>query len=166
VKRTLIRNLYLTILSSLILLISGSCFGSPATSPGTSGIPSPNGNTSASNGQKIYETATSASGEPITYTGGPGMMMQTRLACTNCHGPQGHGGTVTLMMQRFDVPNITWPVLISQTTDTPAYTEETVKRAITQGIDSAGGPLNYPMPRWQISPQDLNDLLAFIKTLR
>jgi len=94
------------------------------------------------------------------------MMMQTGLACVTCHGPQGVGGTTTFMMQRFDVPNITWPVLSSTSNYTPSYTEDTVKRAITQGIDSEGSPLEYLMPRWQMSPNDLNDLVAFIKTLR
>ncbi len=42
----------------------------------------------ASNGERIYFSATSASGSSISYQGGPtgGMMMQ-RLACARCHGP-------------------------------------------------------------------------------
>ena len=53
------------------------------------------GNSFSSNGQGIYFTAESASEQPITYSGGPGTMMQSRLACVTCHGPEGHGGTVT-----------------------------------------------------------------------
>jgi cytochrome c oxidase subunit II len=117
----------------------------------------------SSNGQRIYFTAESASGQSITYTGGPGMMTQGRLVCVNCHGSEGHGGRVNFMMQSFDVPNIAWPEL---TADDPPYTEETLKRAITQGLDPAGDPLKYPMPRWQISDPDLNDLVSFIKTLK
>ena len=117
----------------------------------------------SSNGQRIYFTAKSASGQPITYSGGPGTMMSGRLTCVNCHGSEGHGGRVTLMMQSFDVPNIAWPEL---TADDPSYTEETLKRAITQGLDPDGDPLKYPMPRWQISDPDLNDLVGFIKTLK
>ena len=41
-------------------------------------------------------------------------MMRGPLACVNCHGPEGHGGTVNLMMQTFDVPDITWPELTAQ----------------------------------------------------
>jgi cytochrome c oxidase subunit 2 len=95
-------------------------------------------------------------------------MMQGPLACATCHGPEGHGGTVQFMMQSFDVPNITWPVLTGPDPDMqhPPYTEETLKRAITQGLDPGGGELEYPMPRWQMSAQDLNDLVAFIKTLK
>jgi cytochrome c oxidase subunit II len=121
------------------------------------------GQSFSSNGQRIYFTAENASGQPITYSGGPGTMMSGRLTCVNCHGPKGHGGRVTLMMQSFDVPNIAWPEL---TADDPPYTEETLKLAITQGLDPAGDPLKYPMPRWQISNPDLNDLVGFIKTLK
>jgi len=120
----------------------------------------------SSNGQRIYFTATSNSGERITYYGGPGGMMQGTLACVNCHGPKGHGGKVNFMMQTFDVPNITWSTLTGQYEDHQPFTEETVKQAITQGFDPAGNSLEYPMPRWQMSEQDLNDLVSFIKTLK
>ena len=122
----------------------------------------------SSNGQRIYFTSSSVSGDQITYTGGPGGMMQGPLACATCHGKEGHGGTVQFMMQSYDVPNITWPELTGPDPDMehPPYTEETLKRAITQGLDPGGGQLEYPMPRWQMSTQDLNDLVSFIKTLK
>jgi cytochrome c oxidase subunit 2 len=94
------------------------------------------------------------------------MMMTVGLACVNCHGSEGHGGKVAIMMQTIDVPSITWPTLTGQYEDHPPYTEETLKRAITQGVDPARNELEYPMPRWQMSAQDLNDLVAFIKTLK
>ena len=94
------------------------------------------------------------------------MMMQAALACVNCHGPEGHGGTVYFMMQSFDIPNITWPDLTGPHMDHPPYTQETLKRAITQGLDPGGNDLEYPMPRWQMSASDLNDLAAYIMTLK
>jgi cytochrome c oxidase subunit 2 len=123
------------------------------------------GNSFSSNGQRIFFSAESDSGKPITYSGGPGMM-QSRIACVNCHGQDGHGGRVRMMMYDFDVPNITWPELTAQGHDYPPYTEDTLKQAIVQGIDPAGEPLEYPMPRWQMSDSDLNDLVGFIKTLK
>ncbi len=93
-------------------------------------------------------------------------MMSGPLACVNCHGQGGHGGRVNFMMQSYDVPNITWPELSAKDTDRPAYTVETLKGAIAEGLDPAGNPLEYPMPRWQMSPQDLNDLVSFIMTLK
>ncbi len=50
--------------------------------------------------------------------------------------------------------------------DRPASTDATIKRAITQGVDPAGESLDWTMPRWQMSAQDLNDLLAYLKTLK
>ena len=94
------------------------------------------------------------------------MMLQAGLACVDCHGPEGRGGTVCIMMQSIDVPDITWPELTGQHMDHQPYTVETVKQAITQGIDPAGNPLEYPMPLWQMSTRDLNDLVAFIETLK
>jgi cytochrome c oxidase subunit II len=123
------------------------------------------GNSFDSNGQRIYFTATSVSGEAITSSGGPGMMMM-RLACVNCHRPGGHGGRINMMMYSVDVPNISWPELTAQDMDHPPYTEETLKRAIIQGIDPAGSPLKYPMPRWRMSDNDLNDLVNYIETLK
>ena len=116
-----------------------------------------------SNGERIYFTSTSNSGDPITYTGG---VMMMRLACVNCHGPEGHGGTVRMMMYSFDVPNITWPVLTSPAEDRTAYTENSLKKAITTGIDPTGSQFEAPMPVWQMSDSDLSDLVAFIKTLK
>jgi hypothetical protein len=116
-----------------------------------------------SNGQRIYLTATSASGTPISYQGGPMVGMMGGLACVMCHQTDGHGGQVTLMGQSFQPPNISWPGLIS---DDPPYTEVTVKRAITLGLDSGGSRLDWPMPRWSMSASDLDDLVAYLKTLR
>ncbi len=181
-----LKHLLSIMLSLPMLFILGGCAspGGTATSPGviTSPVvsptssapiispasitPVPTANASVSNGQRIYNITTSASGEPITYTGGPCMMMSVGLTCATCHGPEGHGGTVHFMRQTFDVPSITWPVLTAPDMDHPPYTEETLKRAITQGLDPAGNPLEYPMPRWQMSAQDLNDLVSFIKTLK
>jgi cytochrome c oxidase subunit II len=129
-----------------------------------------------SNGERIYFIASDASGQTITYQGGfsgggmAGGGMSERLACANCHGPKGHGGRVTTMMQSFDAPNITWPALTEAgrdgEIDHPSYTVETVKRAITEGVDPDNQPLKPPMPRWSMSASDLNDLAGYLQTLR
>jgi cytochrome c oxidase subunit 2 len=137
----------------------------------------------ASNGERIYFTATSANG-PISYTGGPsGGMMGGRgmmeLACADCHGRDGRGGEHVVAMTAIDAPDIRWSTLTEsehgeQSTqgqgeegemDHPPYTAETFKRAVTQGLDPGGNPLEPAMPRWNMSDQDLNDLIVFLKTL-
>ena len=131
------------------------------------------GSSYASNGERIYFTATSSSGNPVTYTGS--ITMLHSISCVNCHGADGRGGRVNMMMWSFDVPDITWEHLTSEEHDEngtgeedhehPPYTEETVKRAITEGVDPAGEPLDEEMPRWNMSEKDLDDLISFLKTL-
>lgn len=123
--------------------------------------------TYTSNGERIYFTATSASGAPISYNGGIFVGMG-RMACVTCHGPDGHGGSTTMMGALVQAPNITWPVLTSPDPDMehPPFTEQTVKNAIANGVDPAGHPLDQRMPRWTMTPADLDDLVGYLKTLR
>jgi cytochrome c oxidase subunit II len=118
------------------------------------------------NGRQIYFTATSQRGSPITSDLQMGMMGGGMMTCATCHGPDGRGGQVTFMMQYYTAPDIRHKTLTSNAMqDHPPYTDETIKRAITQGLDPGGDPLQYPMPRWTMSAADLDDLVAFLKTL-
>jgi cytochrome c oxidase subunit II len=131
----------------------------------------------SSNGERIYFTASSARGAPVTYALSPGfgggMMgggMMGRLACANCHGPDGRGGQVQMGMYSFTAPDIRYTTLTAPMSHDageshPPYTDATIRRAITEGVDPAGEPLKAPMPRWQMSAGDLDDLVAFLKTL-
>ena len=47
----------------------------------------------------------------------------------------------------------------------PPYTDETIKRAITQGVDPGGESLDWMMPRWRMTDEQLNDLIVYLKTL-
>jgi cytochrome c oxidase subunit II len=155
----------LSVVVGLVTLLALAGCGLVGGSAGSS-----EGRSFGSNGERIYFTAQDASGQAITYQGGTAGMMSGRLTCAGCHGPEGHGGQVTLMMQTFDAPDITWPALTEagQTgeMDHPPFTVETVKRAITEGEDTAGQPLKPPMPRWSMSASDLNDLAGYLQTLR
>ena len=44
--------------------------------------------------------------------------------------------------------------------------EETIKIAITKGIKPTGEQLDEEMPGWNMSENDLNDLIDFLKTLQ
>jgi len=124
-----------------------------------------------SNGEQIYFTTTSQLGTHITSDMGMGMMGDGTIACADCHGPDGRGRQVWMMMRTFDAPDIRYRTLTSEemghreVEDHPAYTDETIKRAIIQGLNPAGEPLEWPMPRWTMTEEDLEDLLTFLKTL-
>ena len=116
-----------------------------------------------SNGERIYFTATSERGTAITYTVDPassGWMMGGQLACVSCHGPNGQGGKHNMgMMQVMDAKDIRWSVL------QPEFDAEKFRLAVVKGQDPDGTQLNPDMPRWNISDDDLADLIAFLKTL-
>ena len=117
-----------------------------------------------SNGERIYFTSTSERGTVISYTSGPAssgwMMMRGQLACVSCHGPNGRGGKHMMgMMQVMDSKDIRWSVL------QPEFDAEKFRLAVVKGQDPDGTQLNQDMPRWNISDDDLADLIAFLKTL-
>jgi mono/diheme cytochrome c family protein len=124
-----------------------------------------------SNGEQVYFTATSQRGTPITSSLRIGMMRGGRMACVGCHGPDGRGGQVRMMMNVFEAPDIRYGTLISgehseqDEHEHGPWTDATIKQAIMQGVEPNGEQLNWPMPRWTMSDQDLDDLLEFLKTL-
>ena len=86
----------------------------------------------------------------------------------NCHGPDGLGRPEGGQ----EPSTITWRTLVStiETTDTgkrtrPAYTEGLLRRAITMGFDPSGRVLNAGMPRYQLTHEDLDDLIAYLKVI-
>jgi len=120
------------------------------------------------NGERIYFTAESASGKTITRSGG--LFFMHRVACVTCHGEDGEGGRIVMMMWDIDVPNITWEHLTEEGHEDeheehPPYTEESLKKAIIEGIEPNGEEMDEFMPRWQMADEDLNDLIEFLKTL-
>ena len=121
----------------------------------------------SSNGKQIFTAATSQRGTPITSDIRTGMMMgNATVACASCHGPDGRGAHVQMMTGSVDAPDIRYATLTSgHMQDHPAYTDETIKRAITLGIDPGGKALQAPMPHWTMSADDLNDVVGYLKTL-
>lgn len=126
-----------------------------------------------SNGEQIYFTATSRRGTSISSDMGMGMMQGGMMTCASCHGPDGHGGQVRMMMRVIEVPDIRYEALTAEEHGEEGetemahelYTDETIKQAITQGVEPNGEPLDWPMPRWSMSDEDLDDLVEFLKTL-
>ena len=87
-------------------------------------------------------------------------MMGGQLACVSCHGLSGKGGEHSMgMMQVMDAKDIRWSVLEDE------FDAEKLRLAVVNGEDPDGTQLNSDMPRWNISDNDLTDLIIFLKTL-
>lgn len=128
-----------------------------------------------SNGERIYFTGTSERGGRIRQCGGPsfGGMMMGRLTCASCHGADGAGGQHWMHMQSMDAPDIRWSTLASgehgdhgeHGEGEEPYDDASFKRAVRDGLTPGGETLSSDMPRWDMGDADLEDLLAFLKTL-
>ena len=134
-----------------------------------------------SNGERIYFTATSERGTPITYTGGPiqGMMMTGgNLACVSCHGTDARGGRHVMHMETMGTPIIRWTALSSghdlggaghsdsEQEHLEAYTLENFRNAVENGKHPDGDEFSKDMPRWKMSEAELRDLMDYLKTLK
>jgi cytochrome c oxidase subunit II len=131
--------------------------------------------TFASNGEQIYYTGASAKTGPIPRTGGPGWVTHTGVGCVACHGVHGRGGVPVMMGTalpediRYQTLTATEPPKAGEkpeAMDHPPFTDATIKRAVIQGVDPANKPVDWTMPRWQLTDEDWTDLLAYLKTLR
>ncbi len=124
----------------------------------------------SSNGERIYYTSTSNSGKTVTADMGVGQMMSSMMACVNCHGEDGKGGTIQMMMSTYEVPDIRYSTLTEEEhghegEEHPPYNEDLIKKAITEGIEPDGEELEFPMPKWSMSDEDLDDLVDYLKSL-
>ena len=127
-----------------------------------------------SNGERIYYTGASERTGPIRFQGGPMWLAMHGGGCVSCHGINGRGG-VPVMMGTAIPTDIRYTVLTEKGAHGhskeeeeeahPPYTDELIKQAITQGLNPADKSLDWTMPRWEMTEEDLNDLIAYLKTL-
>jgi hypothetical protein len=117
-------------------------------------------------GRRIFETGVGAGGQPIVRTGGVGMM--ATAGCASCHGYDGLGRS-TMMFTSPDVTyaNLTDPagMLDPDGSRGSTYTDDLIRRAVTQGLDAEGAALSSAMPRWQLTDADWADLLLYLQSL-
>jgi ABC-type branched-subunit amino acid transport system substrate-binding protein len=88
------------------------------------------------------------------------------VPCISCHGADGRGSDNALASS-----NVSWNAMTSpdkhqhgQRVHAP-YDEETLARAITAGIDPDGNSLEAVMPRYNLSDEDMADLIAYLKVI-
>jgi ABC-type branched-subunit amino acid transport system substrate-binding protein len=117
-------------------------------------------------GERLYRNGVLVSGEPVKATVlGDVTASGAEFGCVACHAKSGMG---TVEGSRVAVP-VAWPFLraprrlISRAR--PAYTDETLARAIREGIDPGGNRLDPLMPRYSLSEEDTAALVAYLKQL-
>jgi len=143
-------------------------------------------------GERLYRTGIGADGAPVTaVTQGDIAIDGSQLTCVSCHRPSGMGTseggtyvppitaghlfnereiTVETRNDRFkeyykDLQSEQFYQDVMRSRQRPAYDAETLARAVTEGVDAAGKPLNPVMPRYRLSERDARDLVAYLQTL-
>ena len=119
-------------------------------------------------GKALYLRGESPSGREITALLGDIDVPASTLNCAGCHGLRGEGkteGGVT-------AGNLTWSNLIRPYGHThssgrkhSAFNERLFSRALVQGVDPTGNQLAVAMPRYEMSPEDISDLIAYLKRI-
>lgn len=125
----------------------------------------------ASSGERIYYLGIDSEGKRIRTRGGPPWLYGMGGSCVNCHGPDGRGGFPVMMGT--EVPSdIRFSNLMTgehgqggEGASGHRYTEEDIRRAITDGVEPDGERLDPTMPRYDMGDEDLNDLIGFLKIL-
>lgn len=115
----------------------------------------------SSNGERIFFTGINSEGEMLKNSHG----MQG-VGCAMCHGVDAKG----IVMMRMEMPDLRWSTLTDPKGHVhpggrkhPAFTEGSFKACVVAGVDPAGNQLNTMMPRWQMSNEDLDDLIEYLK---
>ncbi|HWW74486.1 MAG TPA: ABC transporter substrate-binding protein [Pyrinomonadaceae bacterium] len=119
-------------------------------------------------GRAIYLRGESPSGKEIGAVVGELDVPASTVTCAGCHGARGEGkteGGVT-------AGDLTWANLTKPYGHTHPtgrkhgpFTEESFARAVAEGVDPSGNAMLQAMPRFKMSPEDMADLLAYLKAI-
>ena len=121
-------------------------------------------------GKQIYFEGASPRGTEITAVVGDeaAVLPGSTMPCSSCHGSDGlgrpEGGVIPL--------DIRWSELVKTYGHVhhdgrrhPAFDDDSVIRSMIAGIDPANNPLDRSMPIYQMSGEDMQDLVAYMKVL-
>lgn len=120
-------------------------------------------------GKQIFQGGTSPSGgEILAVLSGGTELPAASLPCSSCHGEDGTGNPEGGVSPS----NLTWPALTrpydvetERGREHGPYDARSLRRAIATGIDPAGNELHLSMPRYQMSREDMDALVAYIRQL-
>lgn len=120
-------------------------------------------------GRRLYEEGTRADGTEVLARVGrdPAPVPASVLPCASCHGPDGRGRPEGAVVP----PSLRWRELtkayghVDGRRTHPPFDARTFARAVQEGVDPAGNPLDDAMPRYSLSRADLEALVAWLRRL-
>ena len=130
-------------------------------------------------GERLYQRGQLPSGEPVqALRQGGATVRGADAACVNCHRRSGLGsseGKITIppvagpylftprgkSLERLGVPFVDTARINHE-----AYTDESLGRAIRDGMDAKGRLLNSLMPRYAIDEATMSSLIEYLKDLK
>jgi ABC-type branched-subunit amino acid transport system substrate-binding protein len=121
-------------------------------------------------GRRLFHEGTNARGEPVrallAVSAAP--LTGAAVACGNCHGTDGRGRPEGGVLP----PDITWEELTKPYGHQHAngrrhgpFNERSFARALSEGIDPAGGRIDAAMPRYSLSATEVAALAAYLRQL-
>ncbi|MET0065255.1 MAG: hypothetical protein ABW076_02820 [Candidatus Thiodiazotropha sp.] len=124
-------------------------------------------------GKQLYSQGILPNGQQVkAVVQGDIAVQGDQLICETCHRRSGMGSTEGQEVVPAIAGHILFNPLQLPTSKPPAppvyrpaYTRETLLRAVTQGIDANGQPLNPFMPRYEIDGPALDVLMSYLDTL-
>ena len=130
-------------------------------------------------GETLYRRGLLSEAVPVQATREAGATLRgADAACANCHRRSGLGSSEG----RITIPPIAGPYLFiargqsleqqgipfvdTERLNHEAYTDESLARAIREGIGANGKPLNYLMPRYQLDDATMAALIEYLKDMK
>jgi ABC-type branched-subunit amino acid transport system substrate-binding protein len=119
-------------------------------------------------GKALYLRGESAAGREVSALVGELDVPAATVPCAGCHGLRGEGKTEAGVT----AGALTWSQLTRPDGHTHPtgrkhgpFNETSFVRAVVNGLDPAGNALLVAMPRYKLAPEDLADLLAYLKRI-
>lgn len=124
-------------------------------------------------GRQLYTQGVRSGGEQIRAVVQNDIQVEgDQLICETCHRRSGMGSTEGQQVVPAIAGHMLFKPLKLPTSKPPeppilrpAYTKESLLRAIRDGIDANGEPLDPFMPRYEINDSDIEGLIAYLNTL-
>jgi len=128
--------------------------------------------------ERLYRDGILPSGKPLVGERMAGITVEgTGAACVNCHRRSGLGtsegeiiippitGTYLFRPRGRQFEDMDLRYLPQYSRSRVKYTEADVARAIRDGINPSGVPLNYLMPRYKLDDATMASLIGYLRTL-